>query len=625
MPFTPRLSLLTALTTLVTLELLRLSGPVLDAVAVRQGVPMAALTAVLAYGAAAMAGPLVHRFGMGQAVPAAVAALALLRLIVQLPAGRAVLTVGLAAAVALTALLLVVRRTVAATGDGPVRAARAVALGVGADVALRLPLDLWDPVWRGGPVGWTVATVLAVLLGFLAWVTYRQNSGAGPVAAAPGRRLAVLGPALALLTVFLASPAFLASQSGLSTAAAGLWIASGVVLGLALPVLPSPPGAHRAAAGVLVVALALILAVPGVSAPATLLALAALPAVLAAALAPRAAGERSGAGRGPLTALSAAGAGCGLGYVLVVLPYQAHYEMPMPVPNVYFPLAGAALLAWAAWPARQPSRPARPLLPVLAAAVLLAVPPLTDALRGTPAPLPTATPGDTFQLLSWNVHYGVDHRAEVVPDDILAVIKASGAHVVVLQEVPRGWPISGGTDLKTWLEQRLDVEAVWAPAADRQFGNLILSSLPLTDPESVVLPQAGGTMKRSYAAATVELESGRTTRVATTHLQHADAEATRLQQIEALLRGDRRTPFDVLTGDFNAEPGDPEIDTLLDAGFRSAQDEAGDPEEPSAFQPDPGVRIDWIFGAEEVDFQRFRFLDSDASDHRPLTVTVQVG
>jgi endonuclease/exonuclease/phosphatase family metal-dependent hydrolase len=642
---------LIALTTLVALELLRVSGPVLDAVAGRSGVPLAALAAVLTYGAAALAGPLTWWLGSREALFAALCALAGVRLVLQIPAARGLPLVALGVALALISLLLAVRSVLTgpAAPDGPARAARAVALGVALDVALRLPLDLWDPVWRGGLLGWTTALLLAAALAGLGYLRYREGSAA-PVTVT--RELAVLGPVLALTGVFLASPAFLAAQGAISQTSAGLWIAAGLGAGIAVLSLPAPPQAGRGAALLLAVAVLVLLAAPGaLSGPVTLLALALLPALLARAL------DRRGAPLGgallgrlaervserlpgrsaahsahdpahdlarpsALSGLTWAGLGCGLGYVLVVLPYQAHYEMPMPVPNATFPLLGAALIGWAAWRIPAPAAPPRPLIPLLAAGLLFAAPPLAEAMRAAPEPLPTDTADGSYTLLSWNLHYGVDRDAEVVPDQILRVIRDSGAHVVVLQEVPRGWPISGGTDLLTWLEQRLDVTAVWSPAADRQFGNLILTSLPVTGSDVQPLPQADGTMKRSYAVATIDLGNDISTRVATVHLQHADARETRLAQLETLLSGHREDPFTVLAGDFNAEPGWKEIDTVLDAGFRSAQDEAGDPQRATSPSHDPEHRIDWIFGTEGTEFESFRLLGSTASDHLPLTVTV---
>ncbi|MEO3750590.1 endonuclease/exonuclease/phosphatase family protein [Streptomyces sp. B6B3] len=694
-------TLLTAVTALTALELLRLAG------AQTGTATGTVLLVTLGLAAAALAGPLVWWLGVRRALTAAVGALAVARLLVQFPGGRAVPLVALAVAVAFAALVLAARRC-AATRAGPGRAARAVALAVAADVALRLTLHSWDPVWRGGALGWLVALVLAALLAGLAWHAYLEVS---PAAARPGGNtgveLALLGPALALYGAFLASPGFVAAQGGVSFTTAGLWISAGSLLGVwslslsprdwrrlasrrippfpprwparlrprwpdrltprlpralgrALsvprPALDGPGGAWPAPA-VLVAAVLAFLLLPATAPVAAAAGIAALPVVLRAVLA-----GATRTGHGALVDLALAGAGCGLGYQLLVLPDQLRRFAPEA-----FPVAGALALGAVAWlnarraatapepapvpagaPAEEPREPQAPpagpggpdepsapaaslaplptaFVPVLLAALLLAFPPLASAARPAPDPLPTDTAGPAYQLMTWNVHYAVDGDGDLAPDDILRVIRDSGAHVVVLQEVPRGWGGAGGLDLASWLAERLDTRAVWAPAADRQFGNLVLTSLPVVDSAAVGLPRAGGSMDRSYASVTVRLADGTTARVLTSHLEGGDAVSTRNAQIEPLLAAARHGPAEhtVLAGDFNAQPDSVEIDTIRRAGFASAQDEAGDPDRITHL--DPRRRVDWIFGAAGVTFENFRILDNDAaraSDHLPLTVTV---
>ncbi|MDT0343166.1 endonuclease/exonuclease/phosphatase family protein [Streptomyces litchfieldiae] len=589
---TRTLPLLTAVTTLVTLELLRLAGT--------SGSVAGAVFALLA---AAPAGPLVWWLGPRRALPAALGVLALARLVVQLPAARTVPVTALAAGVALAALLLTVRACAATSGNGPGRAARALALAVAADVALRLRLDLLDPVWHGGVAGWLWALLLAAPLAAGARELYRRpGEGAG----GGGVELALLGPALALYAVLFASPAFVAAEAGWSVAA-GLAIAAGSVLGVAALSLPLPPWAPPAALLTAAVAFTLL---PDLAAPAAALALAALPAALRRLLAM----PRLRTGRGALLDLALAAAGAALGYGLLVLAFHLRF------------LAGplcvlAALgLAWAATRGAAPRRLGHAWTPVVLATLLLAVPQLANALRGGPAPLPEDTAGGMYRLLSWNVHHAVDGEGELAPEALLEVIRGSGAQVVVLQEVPRGWPGAGGLDLAHWLERRLDVTAVWAPAADRQFGNLILTSLPVVDSETVGLPRAGGDMDRSYASVTVRLTDGEEARIVGTHLDGGDSPDARQAQLEPLLRGTGDGRHTVLAGDLNARPGTGEIDAVEAAGLRSAQDEIGDPDRDTATSPPR--RVDWIFGAAGIAFGDFRLLDSAASDHLPLAVTV---
>ncbi|WP_049570571.1 endonuclease/exonuclease/phosphatase family protein [Streptomyces sp. SBT349] len=590
-----------AVTTLAGLELLRLAGA--------SGSIWAVLPALLA---AALAGPLVWWSGPRPALPAALAALGAARLLVQIPGARTVPVLAVAAGVAVAALVVAVRRCAATSGNGPGRAARAIALAVGADVATRLPFDLLDPAWRGGATGWLWALACAAALGALAADTYRRPA---PVARpGGGAELALLGPALALYALLLASPAAVAAQGGGGLTGAGLWIAAGTVLGVAALSAPQPRWAAPAALAAAVAAFTLLPPLAGIAA---LAGTAALPSVLRRVLRTR----PLTTGQGALPDLALAGAGGVLGHLLLAVPYQLRTAPAAFALLTALLLAGAAYAARAADRERAGARFGRPFLPVVLATVLLAAPPLAGALRSAPEPLPTDTAGGMYRLMTWNVHAAVDERGELAPEAVLDTIRASDAQVVALQEVPRGWPGAGGLDLAAWLERRLDVTAVWAPSADRHFGNLVLTSLPVLDSATTDLPRAGGDMDRSAATLTLGLADGEEVRVVATHLDGRSSPDARLRQLEGVLReAEDGGPATVLAGDLNARPGSREIERVTEAGFHSAQDTVGDPDRDTATVPPR--RVDWIFGASGVAFGDFTLEDTTASDHRPLVVTV---
>jgi endonuclease/exonuclease/phosphatase family metal-dependent hydrolase len=237
----------------------------------------------------------------------------------------------------------------------------------------------------------------------------------------------------------------------------------------------------------------------------------------------------------------------------------------------------------------------RPFLPAVLATVLLAAPPIANAARPAPDPLPTDTAGGTYRLLTWNVGHAVDADRQLVPDDVLAVIRQSRAHVAVLQDVPRGWPGAGGLDLAAWLARRLDAETHGTG------DGLVLTSLPVVGAETAALPHGA-----SATTVTVRLTGGEAARVTTAHLAGGDDGDG--ERIPPLLRAARagRDPHAVLAGDLNAGPGSPELDALLDAGFHSAQTPAAG----------------GILGAAEVGFEDLAVLDAAGSAHRPLAVTV---
>lgn len=671
---------LVAAVALVAAEMLRMSGPLLDQIAGIGGVPTAAAVAVVVFSVPALGGPLARWLGPARVATGVVLALVGLRLAIQIQSVPVFLTGVLAVAVAVLALAYVIWQAVAATPAGGLYATVGLILGGVGDVTIRAVFMTWDPVWQQGLWGYVVAIVECL---FLLWAlagARHHFAVTGP----PAARIAVVGPALALSLLVLASPAYVASQADIGVPTACAVLLAGALLAVETVSrlrllggsgrLPEPDGP---AAGSLA-ALGLVAAVAAarfLSGPLVALAVVVgqimLAVLLARALTPARTSDAPRAG-----GLTLAGLGAGLGFVLVALPYQAHYEMPLPFPNVVLLLLAAAVIgaaglgrrpgpepAAAAEPsgdttasAQQPDRDQKTLdaapatassknsrdvevderavrrgrLAPLAAvpAMALAVPVVMLAL--TPTPLAPAAAGDAvsgqqFRLMSWNVHYGVDGDAAVALDDIATAIERQRPDVVTLQEISRGWPIGGGVDEAEWLSRRLRMGYVWSPAADGQFGNVIMSRLPMSDVDTGKLPQGAGSMVRSYAAATVELSGGGKVRVMTTHLQHRDNTPTRLAQLDGVLKAWDRTLPTVVTGDFNAVPGWPEIVKMTDAGFVSAQDQAGQASLPTSSTRRPRHRIDWIFGTPDLSFADFVRPDVRTSDHFPLAATIRLG
>jgi endonuclease/exonuclease/phosphatase family metal-dependent hydrolase len=228
-------------------------------------------------------------------------------------------------------------------------------------------------------------------------------------------------------------------------------------------------------------------------------------------------------------------------------------------------------------------------------------------------------------VMSWNLHYGVSPAGSVDLEATARTIDAQNPDAVLLQEVSRGWVLGGGVDMATWLSDRLGRQFVFAPAADRRFGNVIMSR---ADPQDVVihrLPYGGGPQDRSAVSARV-LIGTRMVGVTSVHLQQLAVNTpTRLREIQSLLAmvGDAPGSATIIGGDFNATPGRSEIGLMTGAGFVSAIDTVGDPAAVTSPTDDPTRRIDWIFG-RAIAFTTAKVLvDARTSDHLPLTVTAK--
>ncbi|HLR55457.1 MAG TPA: endonuclease/exonuclease/phosphatase family protein [Actinomycetales bacterium] len=250
------------------------------------------------------------------------------------------------------------------------------------------------------------------------------------------------------------------------------------------------------------------------------------------------------------------------------------------------------------------------------------------AATGTDSETGAAAAGADMRVLSWNLHYGVSAKPRVALDDILDTISAEDPDVVLLQEVSRGWVLAGGSDMLTWLASGLNMTAAWSPAADGQFGNVVLSKYPLTEVRAQRLPYGAGPQKRSFVSATVA-HPLTDVQVTSTHLQHRVGNAkTRLEQVDSLLEyvdSAENNGATILGGDFNAEPDSLEIETLTAATWLSTLDAVGNAEQNTSPSHDPAVRIDWLFTGSRLQTENAEVLSGKtASDHLPLVADLTV-
>ncbi|HEX6844080.1 MAG TPA: endonuclease/exonuclease/phosphatase family protein, partial [Actinomycetota bacterium] len=430
---------------------------------------------------------------------------------------------------------------------------------------------------------------------------------------------------LFLHLVFWGNAAFVGSELGWPLAASVAWVLAAAALAVwaAARVTGAPPGAGaRAGLAAGFVAGTALLALAGgpLVAAGALLAAGTGGALLALALATEPGEARGGDGVVRTAAALALGMTAFVGFAFA---YQIDVNVPLPVPRATFPLVAAGLVGLVAMRPRVPD--AEPIrTAVLVPLGVLAVVPLALVLTGS---RPDPAPGDgEAVIVDWNIHTAVDAHGQIDLEGVAALIEAQDPDVVVLQEVGRGWPIAGSIDQLEWLSRRLDLPYAWAKAGDDQFGNAVLSRLPMTDPEILGLPYGEGPQWRSALRVEVEISPGEFLPVIGVHLQNDDSRATtRTEQIEALLATWDGTA--VMTGDFNMQPTESEnVSMIEDAGYVSLQDTLGDLGASTARDPlFEGDRVDWMFVRDAVDARSFAILRSEASDHLPLRAVVRLG
>lgn len=282
-----------------------------------------------------------------------------------------------------------------------------------------------------------------------------------------------------------------------------------------------------------------------------------------------------------------------------------------------------------------------------------------------------------MKLLSWNIQWcrGVDGRVDAAR--IARVIRElADADVICLQEVARGFDTlagNGGEDQFALLAaefpgytaiEGIAVDVAHEHGGRRQFGNLLLSRLPVRQAWRHLLPwPADGDhvdMQRVAVEAVIESRSVGDVRVTCTHLGYYSA-AQRLAQVEGLralhalahrhgprpARADNshgpfhwrpRPAAGIVCGDFNCEPGSPAHARILEAfddstpAFRDAWPltHPGRPHDDTVGLYDTvqwprRFACDFAFVSQDLATRVAAFevdARSDASDHQALLLTL---
>ena len=628
---------LVAVLTVLTHEMVRASGPLLD------GAPLGGPAGAAPIGVFALAGAAAallllttgRRFTGspdGRTVLAGTVAVAVARLVAQCLDGAARVVVGLVTVALAVGILTLTVSFVAGRATGGRQAALGLVLGSGLATGLQLSLGTWDAFWRHGPVGWVVVVVLTVGAVALAHILRTDGSTGRP------RRLWMLGPYLALATMVFANPAFVANQTGepLRDVGPALVVAHVVAVWLLLsPHLLTGIVRGAAALAIPVAALGALVLTGGVE----LVAVVVLQLAVGVALATGLTTHRVAPLGVPGTALAVGVVGLGLAVLLLVS--RTDIDVPLGLHDEAVALAGGLALAVAGLRRRvpaapvtagsmdAPATPVEPAQPFRSNAIrMLVTPAVALAVVGwwptsAAASGPALARGDSLVVVDWNLHYGVAPSADVDPERIARTIEAQDPDVVTIQEVSRGWVLGGGLDLTTWLSHRLGMHVVVAPAGDRQLGTAILARSALTDPVVTPLPSGAGSQRSSAVSATLTLASGTAVRVTSVELQgRADSTPPTLDGLHALLAALGADGPAVLAGGLFAEPGSPAADVLRAAGWTNAFDPAGGPA-PTYPSDNPQSRVDVVLA------QALRATHTEvpttprSSDHLPVVVTLQ--
>jgi len=314
-------------------------------------------------------------------------------------------------------------------------------------------------------------------------------------------------------------------------------------------------------------------------------------------------------------------------FVLLAFAYYTVYDLNVPYSNTVIPVLGASILTLSAigaarlLPARVTLQPIQwtPLWIALAFLLLSLASWVTWSV-----PSPVEGDGFPVRVMTYNLHMGFGTDGHLGMEALARVIEESGAEVVALQEVSRGWYITGSLDMLTWLSHRLGMPYLSGPTADPLWGNAILSRYPIIAHGSALLPMGGVRLQRGYLWARIDLGAGEELLMIATHLHDPEEEGhIRQIQVSPILEFWAGRPSTVIVGDFNAQPRDPEIGMILEAGLKDSFAEAGTGLGYTYASNDPYKRIDYIWASPDLSLSDLVIPQSTASDHLGVVVTVE--
>ena len=213
-------------------------------------------------------------------------------------------------------------------------------------------------------------------------------------------------------------------------------------------------------------------------------------------------------------------------------------------------------------------------------------------------------------------------------DNIAALLRDSGAHVVALQEAdaPSFW--SGNFNHIDHIADNAaysqSVHGLHVDAMGLAYGTALLARLDLRDPQAITFDPGLSAVPKGFVVSTVNWPGNADVEVdvVSIHLDYASA-ATRKQQAAELIATlqHRQRPV-ILMGDLNSDWQENSTvrhisETL---GLSAYRPEATDMETFPAF----GARLDWILVSKGIAFRSYAVLPDSLSDHRGVIAELEL-
>ncbi|MEU8174256.1 endonuclease/exonuclease/phosphatase family protein [Microbispora hainanensis] len=246
--------------------------------------------------------------------------------------------------------------------------------------------------------------------------------------------------------------------------------------------------------------------------------------------------------------------------------------------------------------------------------------------------------------MAYNIRMGFGLGGRLDLDRIAAWVATRRPDVVLMNEVDRGWLLNGGHDDLARIARGLGMRYYFAPAADRLWGDALLTNLPVAAIGSTRLGRHGyptGAQAQSIVLKIGDREVG----VIDTHLQEPRGQAPEVAAIARRLAagplpsgalpsgalpsgplpsgtaGAGPRPV-IVAGDLNTTPSDPQMRVLEAAGLSDPLRALGDP--PTSPADAPVRRIDHVLISDGLTAVAAEAPRVPYSDHLPLVVRLRL-
>lgn len=499
-------------------------------------------------------------------------------------------------------------------------------LGFILDTALHGIFETYDFVWHSDFVALLI-TIVLVLLHWLTIATFSQHTAPEPKTGGTTWPWLAFGPFLFLQTVGLQNIARYTAITGWLPPYVFGWVLLAQIAGLFISVLVLRKNLVKMpvvlAAGIILIACVLF-PFPGRAwLAASLLLLEQLTiSVLLVTILTGMTG-RNDTQSGSIATTNGTGF---LIFGILTLAYYAVYQINLPYTNTVLEIAAGVLIAFCALVAclktsdRSTAIKTSWVTPLLVLALLV-----IPLIRIIVYEKPVTIVGDGFpvKVMTYNLHNGFNTSGDLDMEALALVIEENSPDIIALQEISRGWLISGRVDMLEWLSQRLSMPYISGPTEGQLWGNAILSRFPVVTSSNYELPPRDLFIRRGYLVTKIDIGGGEYLTVIATHLHHLTEDSEiRQRQVPLVLETWNNAETTVITGDMNAEPDSPEIRMFRDAGLVDVMSGSIPPEGYTFNSADLYQRIDYIWITPDLKAENAGVYQSTASDHLPVVVEI---